>query len=424
MIFKLSYLDICIYLISNLFRICVLHRFMHIFFDEEKVSKNMVFWGFVLYFIFNSSLYLFFFSPKINIITNIFSLFLLACLFKGSISKKMFSVALIYAVNLVCENVAFRGLSLFGTPNRNSGTISSSLLMLMIISIFDKIVDIKNNIRITILDCISIFFVPLISIFISTLMLKELTNNFYIILIAFGLLLMNIMIFYLYDILLKSYQKKYENRILIQQNEAWENQFKIMEQSQNNLKKLRHDMRNHISTLQILLKEKEVENAQEYLNDMQETFTVQNQYVNTGNKEIDSILNYKFYAVYKNQIEIQTKIQVPEKLNFRLFDLNIILCNLIDNALEALLLCEEKKMKIEIVYEKNILYITVMNSYSGGLNKKEEKLMTTKSDSENHGLGLENVRGVVEKYKGEMLVDYDKKRFIVKIMLFNSLDLS
>ena len=73
------------------------------------------------------------------------------------------------------------------------------------------------------------------------------------------------------------------------------------------------------------------------------------------------------------------------------FDINIILGNLLDNAVHALSLCSNKKLYIKIKYEPGILHIVIKNTF-----KEENK----KNTSEEHGLGLFSVENTVKKYKG------------------------
>ena len=57
--------------------------------------------------------------------------------------------------------------------------------------------------------------------------------------------------------------------------------------------------------------------------------------IDSGNDLIDSMLNYKLARLHDN-IEQKYDIVVPKDLSFTEFDLNVIIGNLADNALEAL----------------------------------------------------------------------------------------
>ena len=63
---------------------------------------------------------------------------------------------------------------------------------------------------------------------------------------------------------------------------------------------------------------------------------------------------------------------------------------------------EEKELKIAMKLDKGILFINVRNSCQGIADGKIQRLETTKEDAPNHGIGLSNVRRIVEKYHGDM----------------------
>lgn len=173
-------------------------------------------------------------------------------------------------------------------------------------------------------------------------------------------------------------------------------------ESQNRIRALRHDMKNHILALQVLVQKKEVEEADNYLDSMQHFMKNPQEYVATGNDTIDSLLNYKIQKAKDVLNLVETKISIPEKLNLHSFDLNVVLGNLLDNAIDASVQTKEKELKITMKLDKGVLFLNICNSCRGVAEGKRGILETTKSDKMNHGIGLKNVRRIVEKYHGDM----------------------
>lgn len=126
------------------------------------------------------------------------------------------------------------------------------------------------------------------------------------------------------------------------------------------------------------------------------------EYVATGNDTIDSLLNYKIQKAKDVLNLVETKIRIPEKLNLHSFDLNVVLGNLLDNAIDASVQTKEKELKITMKLDKGVLFLNICNSCRGIAEGKRGILETTKSDKMNHGIGLKNVRRIVEKYHGDM----------------------
>ena len=58
--------------------------------------------------------------------------------------------------------------------------------------------------------------------------------------------------------------------------------------------------------------------------------------------------------------------------------------------------------------------MTISNSAD---EKAGELLVTSKSNREFHGYGVNNMRSVVEKYDGEIIWEYGDGRFVVSIII-------
>lgn len=94
---------------------------------------------------------------------------------------------------------------------------------------------------------------------------------------------------------------------------------------------------------------------------------------------------------------------------------------MLDNSIEALYKSSEKKLQIEMVLDRSVLYISIVNSFDGIIEKNNKKLLTTKKDFYDHGIGLTSVENVINKYNGKLDVDYNDKLFSVNILLYNPL---
>ena len=120
------------------------------------------------------------------------------------------------------------------------------------------------------------------------------------------------------------------------------------------------------------------------------------------------IYRQQTYAYYKLRRAkemlntVETKINIPEKLILHSFDLNVVLGNLLDNAIDAAVQTDEKRLRVEIKLDRGILFINMRNSCRETVSGHFRRLETTKADAANHGIGIGNVRRIVEKYHGDM----------------------
>ena len=142
--------------------------------------------------------------------------------------------------------------------------------------------------------------------------------------------------------------------------------------------------------------------------------------MDSGNFVIDSILNYKLQEMVTEDIAVTAKVTVPAELELSVYDMNIILTNLLDNSREAVkaLPEEDRKVDIKIDYVTECLNIRVMNAYDTIKQNDQGEYITTKQDKEQHGYGLKNVQNVVKKYDGVTKIVTKGHVFDVNTSLF------
>lgn len=235
--------------------------------------------------------------------------------------------------------------------------------------------------------------------------------------IAALLMIVNFIVFFLYDQLLKMFNEKHNAELINQINAEYKNQLEIMYQSQNRIRFLKHDIRNHIYKMQALLAENKLKELEEYFSETQEYIKVKSLYVSSGNSDIDSLLNYKLYQAENMGTKFETELKLPEQININSFDLNIVIGNLLDNAIEALSKTEDKKLKIIIKYSRGVINIKISNTFDGVV---LNNLLTRKKSKENHGLGILSIQTVLDKYNGLLKTIYDDKWFETSVIMYES----
>ena len=127
----------------------------------------------------------------------------------------------------------------------------------------------------------------------------------------------------------------HERELLWQQNQAYRAEFDRMRQWERQLCALRHDMKNHLSVLRTYAALGQTEKLEQYLDRLGQPL-IPPGFVHTGNPEIDSMLNYKLEQAERAGAKLELDVRLPEGFAADVFDLTIILGNLLDNALEGL----------------------------------------------------------------------------------------
>lgn len=412
-------MSLAFYIIGNIFHIYAIYKFSNVFFKKQEVNKYLEFGIYVIYFIINTIMYLKFENFIVNIVTNVISFFAITFLYKSGISRKIISTILIYAVSMVCDAsmLAFSRFTGLDSLIFSQG-IATSFLIFICALVFKHLTDVKSvehNIKVNAVYLITIFMIPLSSIIIGQLSMKEF--NLSTIVIAALLMLVNFIVFFLYDQLLKMFNEKHNAELINQINAEYKNQLEIMYQSQSRIRFLKHDIRNHIYKMQNLLSENKLKELEEYFSETQEYIKIQNLYVSSGNSDIDSLLNYKLYQAENIGVKFETEIKLPEQIEINSFDLNIVIGNLLDNAIEALNKTEDKNLEIIIKYNKGVINIKIKNTFDGIV---LNNLLTRKESKDNHGLGLLSIQNVLDKYNGLLKTQYDDKWFEASVIMYES----
>ncbi len=190
----------------------------------------------------------------------------------------------------------------------------------------------------------------------------------------------------------------------------------------NEIRKLRHDSKQYFSSIINYLENNQISELNIFLQEVLEESTAMLGHINTGNITIDSIIDAKYSKISKLQIPFEMDINVPSILPFRSIDLNLIIGNILDNAIEANENVKENDrfLKLCIKYETTCLIINCTNAYNGIiLQDNNQNLITVKEDSKNHGFGIDTIKDIIKKYNGSLVLENDNNFFTIKSIVFD-----
>ena len=367
----------------------------------------------------------------VNIIISIV-LVSLVCIgtFEGNILQKFVFSVLINAIWMLAEFLVGYGFVLSGINYmipQFLGSLLSKLIALILILCLKRFFHNENMRNISNRYNFILLLIPIGSMFVvynifmisvgmsQKKYIKESWTSLIII------LLINIVIFKLYLILSKEKELQKYNTVYAQQLELCNQHMREKETVMMDFRNARHDMKQHFIVLIELLERDDNLKATEYLRKLINMEPLSRLGISrTDNIVVDSLINTKYAVAVKEQIQFEADIHIPMQLPFESADLCILLGNILDNAIEASLVLHEEKryIKFFMKYEGNTLIITVINAYNGEiLRNRRGKIVTNKGDSENHGIGLESVKKVVDKYHGSVVIEPGVQKFTIKIIL-------
>lgn len=120
--------------------------------------------------------------------------------------------------------------------------------------------------------------------------------------------------------------------------------------------------------------------------------------VNTNHAVVNVVLNQKYQSALEKNITMILSVNDLSGLTMGEEDLVTLLVNLLDNAVEACEKLEERRIiRFKMVLEDGELILSVSNPVAEPVIIDGKKIATTKKDGRNHGIGLLNVNGVIER---------------------------
>ena len=272
------------------------------------------------------------------------------------------------------------------------------------------------------LEWLRFLFFPLLTItsMLFFIMDKQ-QDDKYVLIISFGLILGNFLVFYMIKDIV--YREKRMQEILVGQ-ERTKNQTAMYLQMNEDYKEQRtkiHEFKNHMSCMNGLLELKEYEKATEYVARINKTWINEINYILTNHAIVNSVLNQKFKYAKGKGIPIIVKINDLEHLKMEDEDIVTLLANLLDNAIEAVDKIEgrENRIKFRMIYKDERLNICVRNPIVDSICEVDGRMITTKKDKRIHGIGMRNIKNVVQKYKGEMIYNCSNNYFTITIIIDN-----
>lgn len=232
-----------------------------------------------------------------------------------------------------------------------------------------------------------------------------------IMLIAAGLLYMNILIVFYAEQLQEANTRRHEMELAEQHYQMQQRYYEQLRNDQNETRAMFHDINKYLQAMQALAGDGNSQQAKEVLTQAQDIFKNVGTVVDVGNPVISTLLNEYLQKAEENGITLSFDVSVPENIGVTAIDFYVILGNTLDNAIEAL--CQQpeslRQIHLQLRAFHDIVFYQIQNPFlPDNIRRKSGK---------NHGFGLKNVKRCVEKYHGDMTVSRENNVFTVALRL-------
>lgn len=342
---------------------------------------------------------------------------LLTMIYAVIVSALDFSIAQMGAISFGVQTEYLLNIQ---SLKRCQCVIISKIILCVVIYFFNKYAKNKMELPKKYIGIICLIAAVLVSLdyyiieIVSEENVKEMKN--FSIMFFVASIIMIILIFVFVLKMSENYKQKQEVSLLKLQNDmiykAEQNTEKVFELWRSSI----HDYKHKIIAMKHWIEKGNISELEAFLNRESKELDKGAVLVKTGNAIVDAVINTKLNVAKQSGIRISTDIILSSVAKIDDMDMVCILGNLIDNAIEACEKQNEKSIDVTIKEVKKMLIIKISNSFEGNMpdcfcTSKEEKVM--------HGIGIKNVRSIVDKYDGEFILSKEQDKVVANIMLMN-----
>ncbi|WP_207645914.1 sensor histidine kinase [Ruminococcus flavefaciens] len=246
----------------------------------------------------------------------------------------------------------------------------------------------------------------------------DLTKTGYeIVIILLLFLLLDLYLTYLINRISKAYKTEKELELLTQQSTLQLNAYNKLNEKYIASRKVIHDVRKHIASLEGLINTNKADEAGKYrdmlnieLNKLMPRFECENAILTV-------VINNKLETADNMKVDFKVNAEYTEVNFISNLDITAIFSNLLDNAFEACAeLPEEKRhVTLSIARRNYFVFIYVENTFAKVNQDVKKRYRSTKKGHQ--GIGMSNIKSACEKYNGNFNAHTENDMFITEILI-------
>lgn len=239
-----------------------------------------------------------------------------------------------------------------------------------------------------------------------------------ILFVVFGLMFMNIFVFYLIMDIIKRETKRKQEEMLQKHAEQTEKLYRQERKQYEELQRQRHEYKNQMLVIQTLLEKKDYSRIEGYIQDYCGK-TEKEDWFDTNHSVVNAVLNLKYREALSKNILMIVRFNDLSDIPLKDADLIVVLSNLLDNAIEASERCKKETplIKVKFIVENEKMLLAVNNIWNGKIKLHKGRIVSAKRDGNKHGYGMKNVESIVNNYKGTFIIDREDKEFKVVVRI-------
>ncbi|ACL76606.1 sensor histidine kinase [Ruminiclostridium cellulolyticum] len=426
--------------ISSIFEILIFVFMISIFLDfTERAKKNVILY-FVIYVVLKIAKIIFPIVFLVDFITSIYILIFVFIAFKGNFAHKIFAFCTAVCLNYVVDifiisftNMGFNYNLFFSTLSggiRGIWVTIIKLILIILVYILLKNFATNTTLKINILSSVQtliLIMLPAFS-FATITILDWGVRNFvnvpvntsaFLLIASLCTIIYNVIVMILIDKMILNKKYKHLNEMSEAQLRTQFNHYEQIMSKNQETRKLKHDMKNHLRLIRSLIETNDIDEAKGLLDEIEDTMSGLDLEISSGNNITDAILNEKNKMAHSLGVKFEFSEILPSDNFINPFDISTIFSNALDNALEAAVKVSgsERFVRTATYIQGKCLFILIENSVEKDIKITGKEIESTKPNKEQHGFGLKNIKDSVEKYGGSLSTICENRIFKLEILL-------
>lgn len=349
----------------------------------------------------------------------------------GSFLRKIFSALISvvvlasasFGVSSIVSTIFKSDVAVIYEPYTVERVCTIIFIQILIYCIFDLIIKFSvvtlNKIEWKlILSILGISFISMVCIHITLFDVSLDQYHAKLIVVAeFGIIILNIVSFYMTHSLSKSNAEAEKLRVIRQQEEYRISYAKNIKEQYEEIRRMRHDMKQNIAVISALNREHKYDEANAFAGKVSDNLEKIEMVIDVHNDFLNAILNSKLLIASEQGIRVicasASNIDGIDDI-----DLCNLLGNILDNAIEAAKDCQNGYIEVSIRSDENMVLVIVANTVAEPVVKRNKELKSTKKNADDHGYGVKTIRSIAEKYNGTASFYEEGDMFYCQVMMY------
>ncbi len=233
-----------------------------------------------------------------------------------------------------------------------------------------------------------------------------------IILMIFVFFLADLALIYMIRISASRAELKIRSEMLEEQVRSQGNYYDQLASTYAGMRRMRHDIDNHLYTIRALIDNGRTEDAVSYADKVIEEDHAQVHLSDCRNTVVSSYLEKKLEDMNALGIRLETDVHLPTHLSVSNPDLICTYGNILDNAIEASRETDNAVIALKTEYRKPYLTISCRNPVQVQENEKKQRISGLE-----RGVGLTILSHLAEQYDGQFTSKREQNSYYTEIIL-------